>query len=232
MLENSSKTKIARVLVVSQDGNITSYIEDALETLSKTYEVVLEVEKIDNLDLTGRMIPLVIFDNVDNKLIAHENISSNLNSIPFFIYANDKYNDGMVEDLYKKSFDYIIDKKLIKSKELAIGLMNSFNRHFQTENKIESIAFDDFKIDTYERKVWKGNEEIRLTDIEFRMLMLFVKNPEEVLSIKRIFKDIWGIDDDDTSRIVTQYVHRLKTKIGKDYISNISNIGYVWNKKK
>ncbi len=232
MLENNNKAKIARVLVVSQDGNITSYIEDTLETLSKTYEVVLEVERIDHLDLSGRIIPLVIFDNVDNKLIALDIISSHLNSIPFFVYANDKYHDGMIEDLFKKSFDYIIDKKLIKSNELALGLINSFNRCFQTENKTESIAFDDFKIDTYERKVWKGTEEIRLTDIEFRMLMLFVKNPEEVLSIKRIFKDIWGIDDDDTSRIVTQYVHRLKTKIGKDYISNISNIGYVWNKKK
>ncbi len=231
MLQNN-KAKIARVLVVSEDGNITSYIENTLETLSKNYEVVLEVDKIDNLDLSGRAIPLVIFDNVDNKLITLDIISSHLSTIPFFVYVNDKYTDGMVEDLFKKSFDYIIDKKLIKSNELAIALENSFNRYFQTENKIESISFDDFKIDTFERKVWKGEEEIRLTDIEFRMLMLFVKNPEEVLSIKRIFKDIWGIDDDDTSRIVTQYVHRLKSKIGKDYISNISNIGYVWNKKK
>ncbi len=228
----NNKGKKARVLVVSQDGNITSYIKDTLEILSNNYEVVLEVEKIDSVDLSKKIIPLVIYDNVDHELITTNTISSHLNTIHLFVYVNDKYSDGMIEDLFKKSFDYIIDKKLIKAKELALAFTNSFNRYFQVENKIELIVFDDFKINTFQRKVWKGDSEIKLTDFEFRMLMLFVKNPEEVLSIKRIFKDIWGINDEDTSRIVTQYVHRLKSKIGKDCISNISNVGYVWNKKK
>lgn len=224
---------VARIMLISEEGQVSEYVNEALEILSDQFNVVLDIEKSIDLDISDKQIPIVIFDSVRNELIHSEIIKAHLSkSSCFFIYVKKGLNETIMNDVLDKHFDLIIDEDHISPKTASLWLRNVLNRISYYTRKPEVIQSDDIKVNLPERKVWKGGEEIRLTDIEFRMLTLFVRNPNQVLSIKFIFKEIWGIDDDDTSRIVTQYIHRLKTKIGKEHIANISNIGYIWNMKK
>ncbi len=224
---------VARIMLISEEGQISEYVNTSLEILSEEFNVVLDIEKSIDLDISDKQIPIVIFDNVRNESINSEVVKMHLNqSSCFFVYIKSNLTEAVMNDVLDKNFDLIIDERHVTPKTTAYWLRNVLNRISYYTKKPEIIQSDDIKVNLPERKVWKSGEEIRLTDIEFRMLTLFVKNPNQVLSIKFIFKEIWGIDDDDTSRIVTQYIHRLKAKIGKEHIANISNIGYIWNMKK
>ncbi len=232
-MQNENTKNIIRILAITKDGELSDYLKESLDLLSERCELVVEVEKVENLKELSKKIPLMIFDDVDSDLISSDDFESrSQNPSQYFIYINNKINDKSAEDVITKGFDLIIDESYTKPRLFTIWLMNVYHKISFKSTIEDEIKFDDIVIKTQERKLWSNGEEIRLTDIEFRMLMLFIRNKNQILSIKRIFKEIWGIDDEDTSRIVTQYIHRLKTKIGKDYISNISNIGYIWNTKK
>lgn len=96
------------------------------------------------------------------------------------------------------------------------------------------LGFGSFNLDLVERTVTKSSGgTAKLTDAEFRLLRLFVENPQIVLDRKRIGLEIFQRSFMDNSRSIDVLVSKLRKKIdspnGASTITNVRSTGYVFN---
>lgn len=85
------------------------------------------------------------------------------------------------------------------------------------------------------REVYKGGKPIELTASEYKLLCLFMENPDIVLSQEQILSKLWDCDEnyiDNNSLSV--YIRRLRTKIEDNPASpkriiTVRRMGYKWN---
>ena len=91
-------------------------------------------------------------------------------------------------------------------------------------NKI--IKYDNYTIDTDKRKVSENNKDIKLTTLEFDLLILFLKNKDKCFTREEILKNVWGEDYFGTDRVVDDLIRRLRKKLPKINISAIYGFGY------
>lgn len=99
------------------------------------------------------------------------------------------------------------------------------------------LSSNGIKADLLTRKVCKNGTEIELTAGEYKLLCLFMENPNIVLSPGQILSRLWDCDENyiDNSTL-TVYIRRLRKKIEDDpgdpqNIVTVRRMGYKWNAK-
>ncbi len=84
-------------------------------------------------------------------------------------------------------------------------------------------------------EVYKDNQQVELTAGEYKLLCLFMENPDRVLSAEQILNRLWDSEEnyiDNNS--LTVYIRRLRTKIEDDpgnprRIVTVRRMGYKWD---
>ncbi|MGN2339207.1 winged helix-turn-helix domain-containing protein [Clostridium cagae] len=90
----------------------------------------------------------------------------------------------------------------------------------------EKIIVNDIKLNINEQKVYKNNKILKLTKIEYNLLLVFIKNKGIILSRDKLIDLVWGIDYIGDYRTVDTHIRRLRAKIGEDNIKTYRGIGY------
>ena len=101
------------------------------------------------------------------------------------------------------------------------------------EPDTELLQQGPFVMNTKNRTLEKNGERIRLTQVEFAILKLFMQNPGRALSREDILGAVWGRDYDGELKIVDVNIRRLRIKIEDDtanptYITTVWGFGYKW----
>lgn len=90
-----------------------------------------------------------------------------------------------------------------------------------------------FTVDTYGKKIFKGDKEIDLTPKEYSIIKLFIENPNRAFSRDELLDLVWGKDYFADSKIIDVNIRRLRSKIEdysskEGYIETIWGFGYRW----
>ena len=90
-----------------------------------------------------------------------------------------------------------------------------------------------FTLDSNSHCVEKGGQSIHLADMEFRILSLFVRYPNNFFTANELYQKIWGKDSLGDVRTVQVHIHNLRSKIEPDpakpiYLKNVWGKGYVF----
>lgn len=85
----------------------------------------------------------------------------------------------------------------------------------------------DLRIDTDQRRVWRGEVEAQLTPLEFELLARLARRPRAVLARERLLEDVWDWADAAGSRAVDNHVKALRRKLGADLIRTVHGVGYA-----
>ena len=90
-----------------------------------------------------------------------------------------------------------------------------------------------FLLNTRNRTLEKNGKRIKLTQVEYAIMKLFMENPGRALSREDILTSVWGRDFDGELKIVDVNIRRLRIKIEDDtanptYITTIWGFGYKW----
>ena len=90
-----------------------------------------------------------------------------------------------------------------------------------------------FRLNTRNRTLEKGSERIRLTQVEYAIVKLFMDNPGKALSREEILAAVWGSDYDGDVKIVDVNIRRLRVKVEDDpqspsCITPVWGYGYKW----
>ncbi len=126
--------------------------------------------------------------------------------------------------------DYI--SKPFRVKELLVRIKSVLRRYNKDSND-GIVKIRDLVIYTNEAKVYKNGDEIILTAMEYRLLLILLNNRGRVLSRNQLLENIWDIDGDFVEdNTLTVYIKRLRDKIEEeptkpDIIKTVRGLGYV-----
>jgi len=108
-------------------------------------------------------------------------------------------------------------------------------RRIGVDNSVETeiLSNGPFVLNTMNHTLEKSGNRIRLTQVEYAILQLFMKNPGRALSREDIYSAVWGKDDEGELKIVDVNIRRLRIKIEDDtanptYITTVWGYGYKW----
>ena len=95
------------------------------------------------------------------------------------------------------------------------------------------IVSGPFHLNTRNRTLEKNGERVRLTQVEYCIMKMFMDNPNRALSREDILNTVWGRDYFGELKIVDVNIRRLRLKIEDDptnptYITTVWGYGYKW----
>ncbi|MCQ2443177.1 MAG: response regulator transcription factor [Oscillospiraceae bacterium] len=95
------------------------------------------------------------------------------------------------------------------------------------------ISQPPFLLNTRNRTLSKNGKRIKLTQVEYSVMKLFMDNPGKALSREEILEFVWGRDYYGEVKIVDVNIRRLRLKVEDDptnpaYITTVWGFGYKW----
>ena len=90
-----------------------------------------------------------------------------------------------------------------------------------------------FTMNTRNHTLEKNGTRIRLTQVEYNIMKLSMRNPGKALSREDILAEVWGKDYEGELKVVDVNIRRLRVKIEDDatspsYITTVWGLGYKW----
>lgn len=149
-----------------------------------------------------------------------------------FLTAADEETD-MIMGLEIGGDDYIT-----KPFKLAVFLsrINALMRRSSNFNQESpELSSNDIRVELVKGEVYKRDEQIDLTASEYKLLCLFMENPNRVLSPEQILNRLWDCNENYIdNNTLTVYIRRLRTKIEDDpgkpeRIVTVRRMGYKWS---
>ena len=119
---------------------------------------------------------------------------------------------------------------------VLVSRVNALLRRTKSIRKNDAeLVSNGIKINLLQSQVYKNGEQIELTAGEYKLLCLFIQNPNIVLTKEQILERLWDCDADyiDSSTL-TVYIRRLRMKVENnpsepEMILTVRGMGYKWN---
>ncbi|MBU3108287.1 response regulator transcription factor [Clostridium gasigenes] len=88
------------------------------------------------------------------------------------------------------------------------------------------LKISNLNIDIASKKVYKNEEILTLTKIEFELIKCFTINKGIILSREKLLDLVWGLEYEGDYRTVDTHIRRLRSKIGEEIIKTHRGLGY------
>ena len=213
-----------KICLVEDEKDLNNLIKNYLE--HEGYNVIPIYSGNEALNIIGKeTINLWILDIMLGDEISGYDIIKKIRSIDsyvpvIFTSARDQDLDKII-GLELGSDDYIT--KPYSPKELVLRVNKLIDRIYKNNKKI--LEYETYKIDVDKRTVVE-NEEIKLTTLEFDLLIMFLNNKSKSFSREDILNTIWGDDYYGSDRVVDDLVRRLRKKMSKLRVNTLYGFGY------
>lgn len=211
------------ICLVEDEKNLNNLVKTYLE--KEGYNVIQCFSGKEALYIKNK-VDLWILDIMLGDEISGYDIIKNIRSkdslVPvIFTSARDQELDKII-GLEMGSDDYIT--KPYSPKELVLRIANILKRVYK--NNANKILYENYEINKEKRTVTENDNDIKLTALEFELLMLFVNNMNKSFSRDEILNDVWGVEYFGSDRVVDDLVRRLRAKMPLLNINTIYGYGY------
>lgn len=212
------------IYYVEDEKNLADLIYKYL--VAAGYEAKLFYDGESALPHVGDEVDLWILDimlpgEIDGFELIKEIKKKKPNTAVIFTSARDRAIDK-VRGLELGSDDYLA--KPYSQRELMLRIKAVLRRNAAPISNI--IEYDKYLINTDKREIYKGDENIRLTNKEYELLYFFLNNKGEAFDRDIILRQVWGRDYDGSNRVVDDLLRRLRQKMPELRIETIYGHGY------
>jgi DNA-binding response OmpR family regulator len=112
-----------------------------------------------------------------------------------------------------------------------IARVQAVLRRARPEKTDDLHRFSDVEVNTAERSVKKSGEDVRLTHLEYELLLYLLQRPQRVVSREDLLQSVWGVRPYGSKRTVDNFVAQLRAKLGEDpdaprHIQTVRGTGY------
>ena len=213
------------ICLVEDEIDLSNLIKTYLEKAE--YKVVCFSKGKDAIDYIDQNVDLwildiMLVDDVNGYDIIKAIREKDENIPVIFTSARDQDLDKIL-GLELGSDDYIT--KPYSPKELVLRVNKIIKRVYK-EEVIDVITYGEYSIDLVKRLVSFKEKEVKLTTLEFDLLVVFLKNLDKSFSREEILNLVWGIDYFGSDRVVDDLVRRLRKKMPKLNLNAIYGYGY------
>ncbi|PET93996.1 DNA-binding response regulator [Bacillus cereus] len=219
------------ILIIEDEESLADFLE--LELKYEGYKVDIQFDGRKGLDAAlEKNYDLILLDLMLpglNELEVCRRLRVNKNTPIIMLTARDSIMDR-VTGLDSGADDYL--PKPFAIEELLARMRVIFRREENTVHKQTSfLTFKDLQLQIESRTITKENEEIELTNKEFELLLMFMKNINRVLTRDVLLDQVWGYDAIVETNIVDVYVRYLRNKLHsvdkEEYIQTVRGAGYI-----
>ncbi|PFU41350.1 DNA-binding response regulator [Bacillus cereus] len=219
------------ILIIEDEESLADFLE--LELKYEGYKVDIQFDGRKGLDAAlEKNYDLILLDlmlpGLNGLEVCHR-LRVNKNTPIIMLTARDSIMDR-VTGLDSGADDYL--PKPFAIEELLARMRVIFRREENTVHKQTSfLTFKDLQLQIESRTITKENEEIELTNKEFELLLMFMKNINRVLTRDVLLDQVWGYDAIVETNIVDVYVRYLRNKLHsvdkEEYIQTVRGAGYI-----
>ena len=235
-----------KVMIVDDEASIRRILETRFKMLG--YDTAVAQDGEEALQIFDQFQPdLVILDIMMPKMDGYgvtKEIRKNADTPIIILTALGDVSER-IAGLELGADDYVV--KPFSPKELEARVKSILRRTFgkngssngATTSKETNhvVQLGQIKIDLGKRQVYRKNERVRLTGMEFSLLELLVTHAGHPFSRSEILRHVWSYPEDHRidTRVVDVHISRLRSKLEND-ISNpeliltARGIGYMFQK--
>ena len=129
--------------------------------------------------------------------------------------------------------DYVT--KPFSTAELTARIEALYRRTGAESTRTEDeLCQGPFRLNTRTRVLEKDGERIKLTQIEYSLMLLFMQNKGKALARDELLSQVWGKDYDGDDKVVDVNIRRLRIKLECDsaqpeYLRTVWGYGYQWD---
>ncbi|MFC5734408.1 response regulator transcription factor [Cytobacillus gottheilii] len=221
------------IMIVEDDKTIAAGLEYTLQQdgfesiLCYNFASALDIlsKEIDRIDLC--LFDVGLPDGSGYDLCSYVKERSDLPVI-FLTAFDDEVNVVMGLDM--GGDDYIT--KPFRIRELLSRIKSVLRRYAKQPLNKKTIEIQHIVINTLEGKVFKREEEVFLTALEYRLLLIFSNHIGQVLSRTQLLEQLWDVAGDFVNdNTLTVYIKRLREKLEDhpqtpEIIKTVRGIGY------
>jgi two-component system copper resistance phosphate regulon response regulator CusR len=232
------QSDVKKILLVEDETGVASFIKKGLSEEGLDVSVALDGNTGLSMALSHHF-DLIILDIMlpgMNGVEVCRNIRKHNKQVAILFLTALGTSENIVTGFNSEADDYLV--KPFKFVELLARIKSLLRRTegnqatSSTATSTEEIyQFGDLTLNEYTKIVKRSEKTISLTSTEYRLLLLFLKNPKRVLSRMDILEKVWGVDFDMGTNVVDVYVNYLRKKIDKDQktklIHTVIGMGYV-----
>lgn len=219
---------MSTILIVEDEEDILDLLEYTLS--SDGHECIccldtLHVKKI----LDEESVDLIIMDrnlpSTEGSVFISQIRKQGYNTPVIYLSAKDS-QENILEGFDRGADDYIT--KPFDTLELKARVKALLKRLKKDD---EVIKYKDITYHSLNKKLYIGDKEINLTNLEKKLLLEFLKNQNILLSRETLLERVWDDSFDKQAKTVNVAIKRLKEKIdsdnSKNYIKTIRGEGYI-----
>jgi DNA-binding response OmpR family regulator len=218
----------ARVAVIDDDRMVREMLELGLSR--EGYEVRTATDGLAALDLVKVFDPELIVLDIMMPKIDGVTLLPRLREItqaPILMLTAKGGTEDKVRSLSSGADDYLV--KPFVFEELIARLNAKLRRPQLIEENV--LRWHDVAINPATREAWRGKEALELTQREFDLLEVFLREPRRVFSKDHLLEIVWGHDFEGGPNIVETYISYLRAKIDPrnapgSFVRTVRGVGY------
>ena len=227
--------KMVHILVCDDDKEIVEAIEIYLTQegyhVLKAYDGVEAIKILEEEDVNLLIIDVMMprLDGIRATLKIREK-----NSIPIIILSAKSEDADKILGLNIGADDYVT--KPFNPLELVARVKSQLRRYTQLGAKVETQDADVYtvgglSINDVRKEVTVDGELVKLTPIEYNILLMLMKNQGRVFSINQIYEAIWNEDAIGADNTVAVHIRHIREKIEINpkeprYLKVVWGVGY------
>ena len=226
-----------KVLVLEDEPNIRSFVVINLKRAGyETIEAGDGEEALElirkNPDIKVALLDIMLPGEIDGFEVCRRIRAGNAQMGIIMLTARTQEMDK-VTGLMTGADDYVT--KPFSPAELTARVDALFRRTGGGEEAAspDEIVEAPFRLNTRNRTREKNGQRVKLTQVEYGIVKLFMENPGKALSREEILDAVWGKDYFGELKIVDVNIRRLRIKIEDNptkptYVNTVWGYGYKW----
>jgi len=214
------------VLYVEDEENLRSALQNAIG--DEFLEFIVARDGTEGLKKFKKYKPDIVITDISmpvcDGLQMSQEIKKLSREIPIVILSAFSEKEKLL-----KAIDVGIDKYLIKpiDPDELIDILNNIANDLLSINELIELG-NKYQFDKNRKVLVKDNASIPLTKKELLFISILVKNLDKFISHEDIKENVWT-NKSVTDVAVRTFIKRIRDKTGRDFIKNISGLGYKIN---
>ena len=205
-----------KILLVEDDTKISSFIKIGLESNDCVVNVAYDsttAEKFVHLKKYDVIILDVLIPGITGFQLCKKLRNSN-NLTPILMLTSLDSVEDKLTGFDCGADDYQIKPFSFQELFSRLKALNRRNREIFANPVLTAL---DLELDSITKKVKRGDKEINLTGIEYKLLELLFSHKGKAIDRIYIIEKIWGISFDTGTNLIDVHINSLRKKIDKDF---------------
>jgi DNA-binding response OmpR family regulator len=128
--------------------------------------------------------------------------------LPILMLTARGEEDDRIRGLSEGADDYLT--KPFSLKEFLLRVKALLRRSLGNHPTAQLYSFGDNRIDLAERRAFTPSGELELTELEVKMLQLFILREGKIISRGELLQSVWGVKPDTETRTLDNFIVRLR----------------------